>query len=97
MGDFRFLERARSPFRPDFSSLTPTQIPPPQCSSPHTADLSPATKDHISLFMAERDELKSNVDGFQNSPSVYVNYHRAFALTNRFGILCSKKSGLEHW
>ncbi|GBM39107.1 hypothetical protein AVEN_73049-1 [Araneus ventricosus] len=32
---FRFLERAPSPPRPEFSSLTPTHIPAPQ-RSPHT-------------------------------------------------------------
>ncbi|GBN65311.1 hypothetical protein AVEN_254612-1 [Araneus ventricosus] len=42
--DFRFLERAPSPPRPDFSSLTPTHIPPPNT---HTGDLSPTSKDRV--------------------------------------------------
>ncbi|GBM77550.1 hypothetical protein AVEN_102799-1 [Araneus ventricosus] len=46
-GGFRSLERASSPPRSEFSSLTPTHISPTQ---PHTGDLSLASKDHFSLL-----------------------------------------------
>nr|GBN55449.1 hypothetical protein AVEN_2329-1 [Araneus ventricosus] len=48
-GHFRCFEKASYPPMPDFSSLNPKHILPPQCFH-HTGDLSPTSKDRISLL-----------------------------------------------
>ncbi|GBM54246.1 hypothetical protein AVEN_208589-1 [Araneus ventricosus] len=46
------------PLRPNLYILTPTHVP--SLTLPHTGDLSPASKNRITLRMAEWDEWKSN-------------------------------------
>ncbi|GBO10361.1 hypothetical protein AVEN_109933-1 [Araneus ventricosus] len=89
------LERALSCSRPDFSSLTatPTHFPSPTLPT-HTGDLSPASKNHIS-FLWPSIPIKTNLVGISISQSVCTSFHRVFTLTNGFGILCSKKFGVE--
>ncbi|GBO18620.1 hypothetical protein AVEN_208054-1 [Araneus ventricosus] len=95
-GDFRFSERVPSLPRPDISNLTVT---PPDFS--HFPSLISREEGKIPAsyftYMDERDEWKSNNVVNPISPSIYTTSHRDFTLTNEFGILCSKKSRLEHW
>ncbi|GBL76836.1 hypothetical protein AVEN_53495-1 [Araneus ventricosus] len=68
-GNFRFMVRAPSPPHPDFSSLPAMRILSPQRSPTHTfkADLSPTSKDHISLLWLNEIEKPTMLE-FQTLP-----------------------------
>ncbi|GBM94606.1 hypothetical protein AVEN_203595-1 [Araneus ventricosus] len=88
-------EGAPSPPRPGFSSLTATPTHFPFPNAPPTGVIYRPPRRIIFHFYGHPFQWKTNLVGIPISQYVYANFHRDFTLTNGFGILCSKKYGVE--